>query len=356
MDERKRDGSGRLPPASDEFTRAILAGADDIYRYQRKRRRRALLSLGVAAALLLAVGVGAALGRLRAPRPDNVVTAVDPDSAIPDGSGEGTARPDASPGPDASRAEKARPEAQSVPPEETLRTPEATPSVNEAGLEVLTDAGPFEAGEWLVLTQADGSLAYGNGIEFFEKPSQMSRSVEGYVGMLVKYLGDAEEGFSHVEFCGQPGYVYTQWLRRGAPLPTLDPNKRYTVHSAALFLTDNLGESHAQYIYDSDTLAAYALQGLLEALEPDPDPPEGGELADMAIDMLLVVALQEEGRTSLDATENGADATLRLHLSREGDFRLMAEDGSWYVASDTYERVFTTIFSELWEWCYSVGK
>ena len=132
MDERRRERAELLPEASEGFAQAILAGADEIHRRQRRNRRRSRVALAVAAALLVAAGLGAAIRRLGAPKPDNVVLSVRPERAA--------------------ASEQPSPEPTEVP----MLTGEARWDEAE-GLEYLLDAGPFEPGDWAVLTDPDGA-------------------------------------------------------------------------------------------------------------------------------------------------------------------------------------------------------
>ena len=150
MTERDRERSGLLPPASDAFTRAILDGAEAIYRHERRRRRRARLALAAAAVALIGIGLGVALDRLSAPRPDTTVLTVNPDSVVKAGDrGQSAEQPSPTPGVDAT------PEPENA-PEATVKS-RIDP---ESGWEYLLDDGPFEPGEWLVVTDADGCVSF----------------------------------------------------------------------------------------------------------------------------------------------------------------------------------------------------
>lgn len=300
MDKREQDRSELLPEASEGFTRAILDGADDIYRYRTRQRRVRRLALAAAALVLLAVGVGLLLDRWNAPRPDTVL-APNPTGVV--------AVPTATPQPTATPR-----------PEPTLRPSRIDA---ESGWEYLDDAGPFEEGEWLVLTDADGCLAYGGYVPFHEQPSPKSRCVNAVNGMRVRYLGQADEGFARVLFAGQEGYVPADQLRRGAPGPELDGEARYLLDHAALYATDPLGRCRAVFI-DIDgenTVKAYALQKLLEDLVPAEDAEPGPMNA-----LLLARFLDPTD----DIYPNGAPkyVDLRLALSLdEGDYLFMDEEG-----------------------------
>lgn len=323
MDERQRENGELLPEASEAFTRAILDGADDIYRYRARQRRVRRLALAAAALVVLAVSGGLLLNRWRAPRPDTVL-APNPTGAV--------VRPTATPQ-----------------PEPTLRPSRID---EETGWEYLEDAGPFDEGEWLVLTDADGWLNYGGYVPFHEQASPKSRCVNAVTGMRVQYLGQADEGFARVLFAGQEGYVPADQLRRGAPGPELDGEARYLLDHAALYATDPLGRCRVVCI-DIDgenTVKAYALQKLLEDLVPAEDAEPGPMNA-----LLLARFLDPTD----DIYPNGAPkyVDLRLALSLdEGDYLFMDEEGRLLTGDSARnalggidDTIFWTIFHGIYD-------
>lgn len=331
MTERDRERSGLLPPASDAFTRAILDGAEAIYRHERRFRRRARLALAAAAVALIGIGLGVALDRLSAPRPDTTVLTVNPDSVVKAGDrGQSAEQPSPTPGVDAT------PEPENA-PEATVKS-RIDP---ESGWEYLLDDGPFEPGEWLVVTDADGCMSYGLYIAFRENPSAQARSVELTAGMRVRYSGEAENGFASVNFAGLDGYVELKNLRRGADVPVLDEEREWRIDMAELFMIDILGKMHVFNVYDdAEGLACYALQKLLETMAPlpegmYPDAPYGG---------LLLVRYQDAENPMTFA--NGAErfVEVRYAMSTDGVFMPMTEDGTRYFLPDSQDRFFWSVF------------
>ena len=327
MDKREQDNSHLLPEASEGFTRAILDGADDIERYRARQGRVRRLALAAAALVVLAVGIGLLLNRWNAPRPDTVL-APNPTGVID--------RSTATPEPTATHQ-----------PQPTLR-----PSWidAESGWEYLDDAGPFGEGEWLVLTDADGCLAYGGYVPFHEQPSPKSRCVNAVNGMRVQYLGQADEGFARVLFAGQEGYVPADQLRRGAPGPGLDGEARYILDHAELYATDALGRCRGAFIDidGEDTAKAYALQKLLEDLVPTEDAEPG------PMNALLVARFQDPAD---DTYPNGIPKYVDLRLALtldEASYLFMDEEGRLLTADSAHnalggidDMIFWTLFHSI---------
>ena len=318
MDERRRALSERLPEASEEFTRAIWDGADSIHRYERRRRRILTAALSAAAFMLVAVGLGAAIARLNAPRPDHVSLSA----------GHGVA---------------------AVSPAPTQTAPRSTVDP-DSGSTILLDDGPFEAGEWLCLTDQDGLLVYGLRVPFYEQPSADARSVDAVSGMLVRYLGDAGNGFARVAFSGAEGYVEARYLRRSDVPATLEEGRGWTVVEARLYLTDEQGHTLSDYIDEADTVAAYALLNLLEGVEPaDPAQSESAPFG-----ALLVVRLRDADAP--EYAENGSERFVELTymLPRHGQNLLLARDGSLYAfpaagsGANAFWDIFPVVKAELW--------
>lgn len=319
MDRRNPITDDRLPGASEAFTQAIFDGADAIRRYERGRARRRIAALTVAALLLIGVGLGAALVTLNAPKPDTVVAARPSLTAAP------TDTPT---------------------PEEYDRVYEFDPT----GLEVLTDAGPFAPGEWVVLTNADGALDYGLHVPFREQPVADARTVDTVVGMQVRYLGDAEDGFANIRFAGIDGYVEANCLRRPPKAAAWDTEDGLTVAEATLYITNSSGKAVTQLIEDSDhALSCYALRKLLDSAtladSAYPDAPMGA---------LLVVCLRNPD--TVEYRESGVekyDRVVRFALPCDGTPVLQAEDGGRYTVSEPDWRLFWDIFvqieAEKWE-------
>lgn len=322
MDERRRERAELLPEASEGFTQAILAGADEIYRRQRRNRRRSRAALAVAAALLVAAGLGAAVRRLGAPRPDNVVLSVSPGR---------TAAP-----------EQPSPEPTAVPaPTGEARWDEAE------GLEYLLDAGPFEPGDWAVLTDPDGALVYGHYVRFCERPSADAAGVTAPVGALARYLGDSGNGFAMVAFAGRDGYVPRESLRRGTTQPAISDCEQLV--DAALYLTNAEGEIADELIQDFEGdgegwIACHALLKLLQDMEPA-DP---AECADAPFGAMLRVRVRKEWETPVYG-DNGLEqyVQLRFTLPRDGQPFLMTEDGGLFALSPPDAKCFWTIFAEV---------
>lgn len=326
MDDRRgvyRDG---LPEASDAFIQAIIEGGEDIRRYERRRRRAAKVALAAAAFALVALGLGAALRQLSAPRPDNVVLSVNPDSVVTD-------------------EEKAAARA-TAEPTETPVADEKTWIDPNSGWEYLLDDGPFEAGEWLVVTDADGCLAYGFQVDFRERPSGQARSIEVVPGMQVCYLGEADAGFSRVNFAGTDGYVETKYLRRGAAVPELDEAREWVISEACLYLVDSLGERHLWTVDDNNAVETYALQKLLEGAQPLAE----GEGANAPLGALLLVRMQDADAPM--RWENGAERfiELRYAMASDGNLVFRREDGSRWAIPAAGSRFFWSVFPEAEGW------
>lgn len=305
-----------LPRASEAFTRAILDGADDIHRHQMRRRRAGRIALAAAALALIAVGLGVALHRLRAPRPDNVLA----------------------------------PNLRDLVAVGATATPEPTrlPSIidENSGWEYLTDAGPFEEGEWLVLTDDNGCLSYGVYVPFFERAAFDARSVNAVEGMQVQYLGEEEGAFSKVAFADQVGYVLTEQLRRGAPRPELKDGVDYVPVGVSLYVTDALGQARGQFIdNDADGLVAlYAVQKLLEDLVPAEDAQPGPINA-----LLLMRYVHPTDYTYPNGVMKTVELRLSLSVSPHGGYLFMDEEGRLYTGSGIDEALFWNIFSKIWD-------
>ena len=323
MDDRQGAYRDRLPEASEAFTQAILRGGDGIRRWERRQRLAPRLALLAAAVVLLALGLGVALARLNAPKPDNTVLSLGP-GALPSDAKSAGATPAPTESPEAGEKWRIDP---------------------VSGWEYLLDDGPFEAGEWLVLTEADGCMAYGLNVPFSKRPEADARSARAVVGMMVRYLGPAEGGFARVAFSGQEGYVPGENLRRGVSLPSLEGGS-FELDEAALYITDREGDCRAAFVISSDAydeaVTAYALKKILESLEPvDPAAYESEPFG-----AVLVARMLNADDPSL---ENGVAklTSLRLNLPRTGTLVLLAEDGQMYRVPPEEERLFWSIFRDI---------
>lgn len=334
MDDRRGAFRDRLPEASEGFTEAILAGGEAIRRHENRRGRVRRIALVAAAFALLAVGLGAAIHRLGAPKPDNVVLSVNPDSVV-------------------TEEEKARLRATASP--EPTREPEEDAKSwidPDSGWEYLLDDGPFEPGEWLVVTDSDGCLSYGLIVSFLEQPSDQARSIHMVPGMQVRYLGDAGNRFSRVIFAGTEGYVATQYLRRGAPMPELEEGRSWVISEADLYLTDSLGEVHHWLVDDNEPVATYALQKLLEQARPIEDASLAETYADEPLGALLLLRMQDADEPL--QWENGTErfVDVRYAMSRGGLLLFQGEDGSRRQIFSVDGRFFWSIFPEAEEWVW----
>ena len=336
MDRRNPISDDRLPGASEAFTQAIFDGADAIRRYERKRLRRRAFALAAAALMLVCAGLGAALVTLNAPRPDTVVAA----------------RPSLTTAPTDAPA----PEAEEAPEDDGNALASADTGLtaltddgralefSPTGLVVLTDTGPFVPGEWVVLTKDDGGLDYGLHVPFFEQASADARAVGTVVGMQVKYLGDAEDGFAKVQLAGIDGYVYASCLRRPPVAAAWDPNDGLAVAEATLYITNSSGKVVTQLIEDSDhALSCYALRKLL-----DTATPADGAYPDAPMGALLVVCMRNPD--TVEYRESGVekyDRVVRFALPCDGTPVLQAEGGGRYTVSEPDWRLFWDIFVQL---------
>jgi len=363
MNDGKYSREQRLPEASEGFTRAILEGAGRVRRYELRHGRRARLALLAATFALIALGIGMAANRLASPRADRVALSANPDSV--DGGGEasgktGETRPTpapeeaVNPGKPAEQPSifentpapihEAEGEVSDAPEAEEAQAevPDAPAAYILDGITYLTDDGPFKAGDRLVLTNDQGGIVYGMGVDFFELPTLNSRYADALSGMQVIYLGEGENGFARVRFAGNEGYVKAACLRRGVPLPSLGEKSGWEVYKATLFLTN----AHGSICIDSvsDALSCYALYKLLEGLAPAGELPA----ASTSTGMLLVVHLK------VDETEEEAaqKAQLRLTMDKRGSLdtgtlEWITEDGKRYTLSDTETRMFWSMFPDI---------
>lgn len=334
MNERRRERGELLPPASDGFTRGMLAGAADIRRHELKRKRRARYIMAAAALALLAVGLGVAVRSLNAPRPDNVVQPVSPNRVIAAPTDAPTPTPEATDDPGAW---------------ELVDTPQAREDP-EYGRIFLLDDGPFELGDWLCLTSKDGMLDYGLNVPIYQTPSfDDTHQAAATVGMMVQYVEAAGNGFSKVRFAGIEGYVETASLRRGVATPL--PEGNYVISEADLFFTGHNGRIYLQTLFEEDDVANYALLKLLGTLKAA-NPPIAGQYADLPFGAVLVVDLQDAEHPMF--YPNGTERFIRLSfaLPRNGSMVLMQGDGSLYTFSQTDASFFWSIFGvireELW--------
>ncbi len=314
------------PQASDGFTRAILAGGDGIRRYERRRRRARLLAVSAAAVALLALGLNAALRRLNAPKPDNTVLSVNPDSVV---SNEEKAERQAAPG--ATEA----PEAADYPQEDGI--------LLATGRTRLDQEPPFAPGEWLELCSEGGEMNYGwRYVYFYERPDAEARMAEALEGMWVQYVEDAGNGFAKVRFEGLEGYAETRYLAHAAQMPPPAQTGDLEILVAEVLITDGLGTAKMEQIFYKDQLECFALKKLLEGLaQVDPS-----ECDDEPFGALLHLVLWDPAHREYHEDGSLKVTDLRYNLTRDGGLLLMNGDGTIWAGRAGDASLFWSVFPE----------